>query len=114
MPPTFDGTRAEAAASARQALLEAVLDLDEAAMAAYLEALPQCAETVSKMTISPEIPVTVLSAANATTSEIQERDQWVRQSKRGRHVQVENTGHWVHLERPEVIVEAVRELVKIT
>jgi pimeloyl-ACP methyl ester carboxylesterase len=84
------------------------------AMAAHLEALPQCAETASKMIISPEIPVIVLSAANATAPEIQERDQWVRQSKRGRHVQIENTGHWLHLERPNVVAEAVRELVKVT
>jgi pimeloyl-ACP methyl ester carboxylesterase len=84
------------------------------AMAAYLEALPQCAETVSNMMVSPEIPVIVLSAANATPSELQERDQWVRQSQRGRHIQVENTGHWLHLERPDVVAEAVRELLKLT
>jgi pimeloyl-ACP methyl ester carboxylesterase len=84
------------------------------AMAAYLEALPQCAETASNMIVSPEIPVIVLSAANATASELQERDQWVRQSKRGRHIQVENTGHWLHLERPDVVAEAVRELLKLT
>jgi pimeloyl-ACP methyl ester carboxylesterase len=83
------------------------------AMASYLEALPQCAEIASKMIISPEIPVTVLSAANATPAELQERDQWVRQSKRGRHLQIENTGHWLHLESPEVVAEAVRELLRL-
>jgi pimeloyl-ACP methyl ester carboxylesterase len=81
------------------------------AMAAYLNVLPQCAEIASKMILSPEIPVIVLSAANATASELQERDLWVRQSKRGRHVQIENTGHWLHLERADVVAEAVKELM---
>ena len=83
------------------------------AMAAYLEALPQCAGIASKIIISPEIPVTILSAANATPAEIQEREEWVHQSKRGQHLQIENTGHWLHLERPEMVAEAVRELAAL-
>lgn len=81
------------------------------AMAEYLEALPACAAAGLKMSLPPKIPVTILSAGNATAEELHERDAWAAHSERGRHVRVPGTGHWLQLERPEVIADAVREMV---
>lgn len=82
------------------------------AMATYLECLPISAEVVAKMSVPPNIPVTVVSASISTAGELAERDEWVRQSERGRHIHVENCGHWIQLERPDVVIAAVRELVE--
>lgn len=83
------------------------------AMAQYLECLPGCATEAATMPIPARIPFVVLSAASATEHELQERDEWVRKSARGRHIRVAETGHWLHLERPEAVVDAVRELVEL-
>ncbi|MDQ2844546.1 MAG: alpha/beta hydrolase [Acidobacteriota bacterium] len=80
------------------------------AMASYLECLPGCAEEAIKMAIPPEIPLTILSAANATTDELHERESLALQSQRGRHYVVQNTGHWLHLERPDLVAASIREL----
>jgi pimeloyl-ACP methyl ester carboxylesterase len=81
------------------------------AMAAYLEALPESARTAILMPIPPEIPFIVLSASSANDAELQERDSWVQQSRCGRHIRIEESGHWLQLERPDVVVAAIQELV---
>jgi pimeloyl-ACP methyl ester carboxylesterase len=65
-----------------------------------------------RMSIPQEIPFIVLSAATATDAELAERESWVAASKRGRHVRVKETGHWIQLEQPDVVVAAVRELLQ--
>ena len=80
------------------------------AMARYLECLPGCAEQAARMAMPAEIPVTILSAASATAQELQERESLVAQSRRGRHNVVENTGHWLHLERPDLVASTIEEL----
>ena len=82
-------------------------------MAKYLEALPGCAESAARMFLDPAIPLIVLSAGSATSSEIREREEWVGSASFGRHLQLPDCGHWLHLERPEDVVNAVRELVAI-
>ena len=81
------------------------------AMAEYLDALPACAAAGLKMSVPANIPVTILSAGNATAEELRERDAWAGQSERGRHVKIPGTGHWLQLERPELIADVVREMV---
>jgi pimeloyl-ACP methyl ester carboxylesterase len=81
------------------------------AMAEYLEALPACAAAGLKMSVPAKIPVTILSAGNATDEELRERDAWAHRSERGRHLKVPGTGHWLQLERPDLIADAVREEV---
>lgn len=81
------------------------------AMALYLESLPASARAALRLPIPPEIPFTILSASSATAAELAERDAWVAQSQRGRHIRLPQCGHWVQLEQPEVVVEAVRALI---
>lgn len=80
-------------------------------MAAYLECLPASAKVALAMPVPPEVPVTILSAANATGAELEERDRWAQESKYGRHVRLEHSGHWVQLEQPEIVIEAVRRMI---
>lgn len=80
-------------------------------MAAHLESLPESAGIVSRMQIAPEIPLTILSAATAAPAELAERERWVHESLRGQHVQLQNCGHWLHLELPDTVTAAIRDLV---
>jgi pimeloyl-ACP methyl ester carboxylesterase len=82
-----------------------------AAMAATLEALPSSACEAATMPIPAEIAVIILSAASATPAELAERDRWAAQSTNGRHIRTEGTGHWLQLERPELVVKAVSSLL---
>jgi pimeloyl-ACP methyl ester carboxylesterase len=82
------------------------------AMAAYLGCLPASARAVLEMQIPPAVPVTILSASSATAEELKERDEWARQSSHGRHRIVEDTGHWILLERPEEVAGAIRDIVE--
>ena len=82
-------------------------------MAAYLQCLPTSAQAALEMPLPPAIPFIILSAGSATQAELQERDAWVAQNERGRHATVEGTGHWLQFERPDTVVDAVRELVDL-
>src|SRR5439155_26105459 len=68
-----------------------------AAMAMYLEYLPENAGAALAMPIPKHIPLTILSASNATSAELRERDSWVEQSARGQHMRFEQSGDWMHL-----------------
>jgi pimeloyl-ACP methyl ester carboxylesterase len=78
------------------------------AMAAYLECLPAAAALVLSMSLPPELPMVVLSAANATEDELGERDGWIASNPRGKHVRVENSAHWIQLEQPDAVISAIR------
>jgi pimeloyl-ACP methyl ester carboxylesterase len=82
------------------------------AMAAYLECLPESARAAREMKIPPGIAFAVLSAGTATEAELAERDSWVQQGENGTHIRVEGTGHWIQLERPDVVANAVRDIIK--
>lgn len=82
-----------------------------AAMAGCLESLPDCARAAIAMPVPSNIPLTVISAANAEPSEMRERDECVRQSETGTHIRAANAGHWIQLEEPELVIDAVRRLV---
>jgi pimeloyl-ACP methyl ester carboxylesterase len=80
------------------------------AMAAYLACLPESARAALDMPIPAATPFIVLSASAATAAELAERDAWVRASPHARHEIVPDTGHWLQLERPDVVAGAIREL----
>jgi pimeloyl-ACP methyl ester carboxylesterase len=80
------------------------------AMAEYLACLPECATEAVGLCTRPEIPVTILSASNATPAELQERDDWAAQSAQGKHVQLETARHWIQLDAPDEVIGAIREM----
>lgn len=83
------------------------------AMADHLEALPACAETAKQFVMPPHIPFIVLSAATATKEELQERDAWVIASGHGEHRVIEEAGHWLQVDRPDVVASAVKRLIEL-
>lgn len=88
------------------------------AMARYLEALPESAATVNReFAVVREqealgaIPLIVLSSANASPAERAEHEMLARRSSKGRFEIVPGSGHWIQLDRPDVVIRAIEEMV---
>jgi pimeloyl-ACP methyl ester carboxylesterase len=80
-------------------------------MAGYLASLEESAREVAAMKIPEDIPVSVLSAANSTPEQLEEREALAGRSPRGRHIIARKSGHWIQLDEPELVAEAIRELI---
>jgi pimeloyl-ACP methyl ester carboxylesterase len=79
------------------------------AMAAYLECLPSNARAAVAMPVPSQIPMIILSADTATEAELAERTSWIAGREHAQHIQVPGTGHWLQLERPELVAGIVRD-----
>jgi len=80
-------------------------------LAAYLESLP--ASSAEAMALGESTaPVTILSAANATPKQLEEREQMARRSPHGRHIIAAKSGHWIQLDEPELVAQAIREMIE--
>jgi pimeloyl-ACP methyl ester carboxylesterase len=76
-------------------------------LAAYLSQLPACAHEVPYASLG-DLPLIVISAENAEDPQVNEHRRLAALSSRGEHVIAEKSGHWVHLDRTDVVVAAVR------
>lgn len=81
-------------------------------MAAYLEGLPASAAEAAALHVPETIPVTILSAANSTPEQLEEREEWARRSSRGKHILARGSGHWIQLDEPELVIEAIRGAIR--
>jgi pimeloyl-ACP methyl ester carboxylesterase len=82
-------------------------------MAEYFKSLRASAEQAAALRDLPLIPVSILSAANSTPTQLAERDAIASRSPHGNHIVVPNSGHWIHLDQPQVVIETIREMVEI-
>jgi pimeloyl-ACP methyl ester carboxylesterase len=78
------------------------------AMADTLEGLPTYAREAVAVRLPAELPVAILSAASAPEDELRERDGWLTGLLQTRHIILPETGHWLHLARPEQVTAAVQ------
>jgi len=83
-------------------------------MAEYFRALPTSAEQAAALSDLPRIPVSILSAANSTRAQLAERDAIASRSPHGKHIVVTDSGHWIHLDQPQVVLETIREMVELS
>jgi len=75
-------------------------------MARYIQSLPSCAAEAASQPIPAGVPVTVLSSAR------QSRDQLAAHAAFAtRHLVVEGTGHWIHLDHPALVVCEIRNVI---
>jgi pimeloyl-ACP methyl ester carboxylesterase len=81
------------------------------ALAGYLACLPENARDAAQMPVCPGTPMIIVSASNASPAELEERDRWIASNGMGRHIQVPDSGHWLHLERPEAVIAAISEVL---
>ena len=81
-------------------------------MASHLESLPASAAEAAALRDPEGIPITVLSAAHSTPEQLEEREALVRRSPHGRHMIAAKSGHWIQLDEPRLVVEAIREMIR--
>lgn len=85
------------------------------AMARHFVALPRSATEVhhaaGQRTTAWTMPVVVLCSGDASKEKVAAQQDLARQSTRGRHVRVAGAGHWIHLDRPDVVRSAILEVM---
>jgi pimeloyl-ACP methyl ester carboxylesterase len=80
-------------------------------MAGYLEALSESSAVVNREGGLHEMPLIVLSSANASAPERAEHEMLARSSSQGRFEIVPGSGHWIQIDRPDVVIRAIGEMV---
>jgi pimeloyl-ACP methyl ester carboxylesterase len=81
-------------------------------MARYIRTLPAAATEASQSQIPAHIPVTVISGAHQPPVRMAEHKAIAARSLQGRHLVAANSAHWIHLDQPELIVEAFRKMAE--
>lgn len=79
-------------------------------MADYIRSLPQCSAQTIALNIPAHLPVTVLSGAHQPPERLREHAEIAAHSQTGRHIVAGKGAHWIHLDQPELVVEAVTEM----
>jgi pimeloyl-ACP methyl ester carboxylesterase len=81
-------------------------------MSEYFNSLPaSSAEAVALLELSPDIPLVLLSASTATPAQLAEREAMAHHFSHGTHIVAEKSGHWIHLDEPELVLDAIKEMV---
>ena len=76
-------------------------------MAAHFEGLPESAQDLCGAAPLEGIPMIALLSGR---SEAPPPAGW---STDMRHLVAEKSGHWIHLDQPELVVKAVRDLISV-
>jgi pimeloyl-ACP methyl ester carboxylesterase len=82
------------------------------AMGDYLGVLHREAPAIVAAAPPPEIPVVVISGSHQPAQEIANHRRMAHAALRGQHTIAPDSGHWVLFDRPDLIVDAVRGLVR--
>jgi len=84
------------------------------AMAESLENLPLSATQIDETRGLGNLPLVVLSAASASAEAMREHEHDANLSTRGEHDVVPDTGHWMQLDAPEAIVQAISRVIALS
>jgi pimeloyl-ACP methyl ester carboxylesterase len=60
-----------------------------------------------------DLPMVVISAESQPSACKAEHARLAARSTRGRHIVAARTGHWVHLDDPDLVVRSIREVVEL-
>ena len=81
-------------------------------MAEYLARLPENCSVVPDASALRDLPLIVISAQKTDPDVIAAHRATAALSTRGRHIIAGGSGHWVQLDRPDLVVRAVREVAE--
>ena len=82
-----------------------------AAMARHLRSLERSAAEIARSERPLEIPLVVITAGSQPEAARLEHARMAALSSAGRQVISRPAGHWVHLDEPDVVVAAIRDVV---
>jgi pimeloyl-ACP methyl ester carboxylesterase len=84
------------------------------AMADSLENLPISAKQIQEGQSLGDLPVLVFSAPTSDRVVIEEHEREARLSTRGEHIVLRGAGHWIQLDAPDAVVEAIRRVCELS
>jgi len=58
-----------------------------------------------------DLPLTVLSAGNASPIQRTEHETLARRSSQGQIKVVPGGGHWIQLDSPDAVIQAIRQII---
>jgi pimeloyl-ACP methyl ester carboxylesterase len=82
------------------------------ALAEHLENLPESAREVAACRSLGDLPFVVMTQSNPTPERAAQQDAMACQSSRGRHIIARDGGHWLLLDQPELVVQAIEWVVQ--
>jgi len=82
------------------------------AMAAYVGSLPASAASVASLGALGAMPLAVLSGSHHPEPRAKEQEELARLSSASKHVIAAESAHWIHLDEPELVASAIREVVE--
>lgn len=82
------------------------------AMAAYVGSLPASAAVVASLGGLGGLPLVVLSGSHHPEPRAREQEDLARLSTNSKHIIASDSAHWILLDEPELVAEAVRDVVE--
>ncbi len=79
-------------------------------LAEYLSRLPETCSIAPDDSALHGLPLIVISAGKSAPEVMEVQRRTAAWSTRGRHIVAEGSGHWVQLDRPELVVQAVLDV----
>jgi len=78
----------------------------------HLAAMPSCSATLMRGKDDfGNRPVVVLSAAERRSRWLDADAALARASSNGRHIVAPHGGHWIHLDHPKLVIQAIRDVL---
>ena len=77
----------------------------------YVAALPVSAVQAAAVSSLGDLPLVVLSGGHHAAPYTAWQRDLAQLSSRGRQLVASDSGHWIHLDRPELVTRAIREVV---
>lgn len=81
--------------------------------AAYFASLPESSREAISLPVASHMPLIVLSADKPIAARGEEQRQLANLCSNAEHVIIPNCGHWIHLDRADLVVEAIRRLTEV-
>ena len=83
------------------------------ALAAQIESLGESTAQVAALPAPRGFPLILLSAGNVSEARGNGHVSLAQESAQAKHVIVSDSGHWIHLEQPEIVIRAIEEVIEM-
>jgi pimeloyl-ACP methyl ester carboxylesterase len=85
------------------------------ALGSQIESICDSAAQVLEATANgfDDLPLITISSTNPGVYRLRQQERMAALSTRGRHIMAANSGHWVPLDEPAIVVDAVKEILRI-
>ncbi len=84
------------------------------ALGSQIESICESAAQVREVTANGfgDLPLITISSTNPGDYRLRQQDRMAALSSRGRHIMASNSGHWVPLDEPQIVIQAVKEVLR--